>query len=578
MATRNHDISMHAMDIDPMAARTFSPDDYALPRKRLPSGGLGPPEARILIVDDDPEMIHLVKEVLELMPSDVLVEKNGEDALALLYREIEKDTVDAVLLDIMMPGEDGFRILDRMKSAPQLQQIPVILITGLNSIEAKTRGLQMGADDYIIKPFDPQELLARLDVVLRIRRTEKMLRQRNRELAALDEINRAISSSLDLDEVLISALDGLNSLIRADALAIVLDDENTDSMIVQAGRGPDGIWLEGRVIPEDDPALQDAMNKNKSSLQTSITTGIWNEILERSPLDLLCVPLLQEGQAIGAMLAAAQPGLLNRQHTHLIEHIAATVVIAVDKARMFQDLEAFAGEIERSQNRLIQAEKMAAVGRLTASLAHEINNPLQAVQNSLHLAMHEGLNETKRRSFLDMAQNEVNRLIQIVRRMLDFYRPSSATQSLNLNRPVEDALAIARKRIEQSHVQVEARLAPNLPPIQGTSNQLTQVFLNIVINAIEAMPNGGKLWVGTAHHQEKNQVIAAFRDSGPGIKPEIRRHLFEPFHTSKAQGTGLGLAISYSIIERHSGTIAVENVPDGGTTFIVRLPEYREDP
>jgi two-component system, NtrC family, sensor kinase len=577
MTTIDHNISMHPIDADSMTVRTFSPGDYLFPRKHRQSRDIESPEARILIVDDDPEMIRLVKEVLQLMPCDVLVEKNGKAAMALLLREVEKDTVDAVLLDIMMPGEDGFRILDRMKSAPQLRQIPVILITGLNSIEAKTRGLQMGADDYIIKPFDPQELLARLDVVLRIRRTEKMLRQRNRELAALDEINRAITSSLDLDKVLASALDGLNSLIRADALAIVLDDEDTDSLIIKAGCGPDGIELEGRMIPEDDLVLQTAMDGNQSILKPSITGGAWNEILQRSPLDLLCVPLLHEDRAIGAVLAAARPGLLNRQHTHLIEHIAATVVIAVEKARMFQDLEAFAEEIEHSQNRLIQAEKMAAVGRLTASLAHEINNPLQAVQNSLHLAMHQDLNETKRRSFLDMAQNEVNRLVQIVRRMLDFYRPSSATQSLNLNRPVEDALVIARKRIEQSHVQVEAHLAPNLPPIRGTSNQLTQVFLNIVINAIEAMPDGGQLWVGTTHHEEQRQVIAAFRDSGPGIKPEIRRHLFEPFHTSKATGTGLGLAISYSIIERHSGTIAVENAPDGGTTFIVHLPEYRED-
>lgn len=577
MTATDHTLSTQPVNAEPIATRPLPPDDYVLPRQNLQSRDMGTSKARILIVDDDPEMIRLVREVLGMMPSEVLVEKTGEAALALLRREVERGGVDAVLLDIMMPGEDGFRILDRMKSAPRLRQIPVILITGLNSIEAKTRGLQMGADDYIIKPFDPQELLARLDVVLRIRRTEKMLRQRNRELAALDEINRAITASLDLDEVLVSALDGLSSLIEADALAVILDDEESDRLVIQAGRSSNHVSLEGRAIPQDDPNLQVAMDENRPTLQTSVTLGIWTEILERSPLDLLWVPLFQEGRPLGAMLAAARPGQLTRQHTNLIEHIAATVVIAVDKARMFQDLEAFAEEIERSQNRLIQAEKMAAVGRLTASLAHEINNPLQAVQNSLHLAGHQGLDPEKRQSFLDMAQSEVNRLVQIVRRMLDFYRPSSATQSLNLNHPVEDALAIARKRLEQSHVQVETRLAPDLPPIQGTSNQLTQVFLNVVINAIEAMPDGGKLWLVTTYRKQDHQVIAAFRDNGPGIEPEIRRHLFEPFHTSKDTGTGLGLAISYSIIERHNGTIAVENVPEGGTAFVIRLPEHRED-
>jgi signal transduction histidine kinase len=192
----------------------------------------------------------------------------------------------------------------------------------------------------------------------------------------------------------------------------------------------------------------------------------------------------------------------------------------------------------------------------------------------LHLAAHQRLDETQKARFLEMAQIEVNRLIQIVHRMLDFYRPSSAMRSLNVNQPVEDSLAIAGKRLQQSHVKVEARLAPHLPMVRGTANQLTQVFLNLIINAVEAMPDGGRLWVGTVHHAEAKQVVIAFRDSGPGIPPEIRDHLFEPFHTSKPTGTGLGLAISYSIIERHNGTIEVESPPGGGTTFIIRLPEY----
>jgi len=116
-------------------------------------------------------------------------------------------------------------------------------------------------------------------------------------------------------------------------------------------------------------------------------------------------------------------------------------------------------------------------------------------------------------------------------------------------------------------------LAPEVGLVRGTANQLTQVFLNIIINAVEAMPKGGTLWVGTAHHTERKQIVVAFRDSGPGIGAEVRDHLFEPFHTSKSTGTGLGLAISYGIVERHGGIIEVESPPGGGTTFIVRLPQ-----
>lgn len=534
---------------------------------------LSPP--RILVVDDDPDMIRLISEVLELLPGEVLVSHDGHAALALMRQEVVNNTpIDIVLLDVMMPGEDGFHTLDRMKADPDLRQIPVIMITGLDSIAAKARGLRTGADDYIVKPFNPQELLARVAVVTRIRRTELMLRQRNQELAALDEINRAISSSLDLDEVLVSALNGLGRLVDANVLAVVLNDEESTDGVIRAARSPAGVWLEGRLIPQQDMPLCQGARVVHPTFRRHVTSGFWNRVLDLSPLDVLCVPLAKNDETIGALLAVGEANMLREQDISLVEHVAATVVVAVEKAWMFRDLEAFADEIERSQNQLIQAEKMAAVGRLTASLAHEINNPLQAVQNSLHLASHPGLDGQQRARFLEMAQNEVNRLIQIVHRMLDFYRPSSTMRKLDVNQPVEDALIIAGKRLQQSHIKVEARLTPDLPGVRGTANQLTQVFLNLVINAIEAMPDGGTLWVGTAYHAQVGQVVVAFRDSGLGIPAEIRDHLFEPFHTSKSTGTGLGLAISYGIIERHSGTIEVESPPGGGTTFIIRLPEY----
>ncbi|MGC9520435.1 MAG: response regulator [Anaerolineae bacterium] len=545
--------------------------------KSLVVDGTAEARSRILVVDDEPEMIRLISEVLEMLPGEILVANDGATGLQRLRREVARGmSVDLVLLDIMMPGEDGFRTLSKMKADPELEQIPVILITGLDSVPAKTRGLQMGADDYIVKPFDPQELLARIGVVRRIRRSESMLRQRNQELAALDEINRAISSSLDLDEVLVSALKGLSRLIDAEVLAVVLRDDESDDGVVRAARSPAGVWLEGRLIPQHDSPFWQSMQDGRSILEKHVTSGFWNRALELSPLDVLCVPLAKNDETVGALFAVGHDNTLRDQDITLVEHIAATVVVAVEKAWLFQDLEAFAEEIERSQSQLIQAEKMAAVGRLTASLAHEINNPLQAIQNSLHLASHKGLDADNKARFLEMAQNEVNRLIQIVHRMLDFYRPSSSMHKLDVNRPVEDALAIASKRLQQSHIQVEARLAPNLPPVRGVANQLTQVFLNLVINAIEAMPDGGTLWVGTAYHAQTQEVVTAFRDSGPGIPAEIRSHLFEPFHTSKPTGTGLGLAISYGIVERHNGLIEVESPPGGGATFIIRLPEYQE--
>lgn len=536
------------------------------------------PEARVLIVDDDPAMIALVREILALTPCDVLVAANGEEGLhQLRAAQAAGRPVDAVLLDVVLPGLDGFHILEQVKNDADLQQIPVLLVTGVGEVRNKALGLQMGADDYITKPFDAQELLARVNAVLRIRRTEQMLRQRNQELAALDEINRLVSASLDLDQVLTAALEGLGRLVEAAMLAIVLYDDEAGEWVVRTSRGSEGAWLEGRIAPvTQDPAAQ-ALRERRPVLQPALADSFWSEVLGITPLDLLYVPLIMHDEPIGLLTVVGRAATLDRKYLPILERVASTVAVAVENARLYGELAAFAEALQRSQSQLIQAEKMAAVGRLTASIAHEINNPLQAVQNSMHLATHPHLDEAERQRYLGIAQQEITHLVGMVRRMLDFYRPASGVATrLELNKAVEDALAFANKRLQQTNIQVVVRLAPDLPAVQGFANQLTQVFLNIVINAIEALETGGQLWIGTAYHAERDQVIAAFRDNGPGLLPNAREHLFEPFFTTKATGTGLGLAISYGIIERHKGVIEVESLPGMGATFIVRLPRYQE--
>lgn len=534
---------------------------------------------RILVVDDDPDMIVLVEEILSLVPCQVLAASDGEGGLARLREELQHgNLVDAVLLDVKLPGSDGFDILQQIKADPRLEQIPILMVTGVKEAQDKARGLQLGADDYVTKPFDAQELLARINAVLRIRRTEQMLRHRNQELAALNEINRMVSASLELDQVLVSALAGLERLVTADALAIVLNDEETREWVVRTSRSPEGVWLEGRNLPLAGDAAGEALQKGHSVFQTTVEDDFWSAALGITPVDLLYVPLIIHDEPVGLLAVLGRAGSLDRDYLPLLEHMAAGVSVAVENARLYGELTAFAEELERSQSQLVQAEKMAAVGRLTASIAHEINNPLQAIQTSLHLTMHPNLDEAGRLRYLGIAQEEMRRLVQIVRRMLDFYRPASSMAcDLDLNRAVQDALAIANKKLQQAHVQVNVRLAPELPPVWGSANQLSQVFLNIIINALEAMNDGGNLWVGTAYHAERDQVVAAFRDSGTGIIPEVREHFFEPFHTTKPNGTGLGLAISYGIVKRHKGTIEVESTPGEGATFIVCLPRCHKE-
>jgi len=234
-------------------------------------------------------------------------------------------------------------------------------------------------------------------------------------------------------------------------------------------------------------------------------------------------------------------------------------------------------EAQRYAQQMAQSEKLSGMNRLTAAIAHEVNNPLQALHNTLHLLLSRSFTEEKRERLLSMAQMEVDRLTAIVRRMLELHRPTSADMRLvSIHSLLEGALASAAPQLQQHHVLIERNWAEQLPWVHGIGGHLKQVFQDLVTNAAEAMPNGGRLLVCTRLEEGQSSQIAPrvmveFVDSGPGIPESETQLIFEPFYTTKRTNTGLGLAISYSIIERHGGTLTVSSGA-GGTTFRVMLP------
>jgi two-component system NtrC family sensor kinase len=220
---------------------------------------------------------------------------------------------------------------------------------------------------------------------------------------------------------------------------------------------------------------------------------------------------------------------------------------------------------------LIQAEKMAIAGRLTASIAHEINNPLQSVQNCLHLAGRRELPAEERQDYLSMAQSELQRLMNTVQRMLDYYRPGGLDRKpLDLNALVDKVITLMKRQLEDHGVQLQIRMASKLPLVMGVGDQVQQVFINLILNAIEAMPDGGKLYIDTRTRRDSVEVI--FEDTGPGVSAERREHIFEPFVSTKEGGTGLGLAVSYGIIAAHGGSLDLVAGRGRGACFRITLP------
>jgi two-component system NtrC family sensor kinase len=221
---------------------------------------------------------------------------------------------------------------------------------------------------------------------------------------------------------------------------------------------------------------------------------------------------------------------------------------------------------------------MAALGRMVASLAHEINNPLQALHTGLNLLLKPSVVGEKRRQYLDVVAAEVQRLITVTERMLSFYRPSDNVHTpTDLNDLVADVLELAEKTLQRKNVSVETDMSQDLPLLELVSDQFRQVFLSIVLNAIDAMPGGGQLSVSTAlvpanGMDAQSEVRVSFADAGGGMEADVLARIFDPFYAAKFGESGLGLAISYGIVEQHGGRIDVKNEANVGSTFTVCLP------
>jgi two-component system, sporulation sensor kinase E len=233
-------------------------------------------------------------------------------------------------------------------------------------------------------------------------------------------------------------------------------------------------------------------------------------------------------------------------------------------------------ERKQAQEALIQAEKLSLTGKLAASLAHEINNPLQTVLGCLDLA-EESLargEDKNARELLEIGMEELERAASIVGQLRDLNRPSDPAEreSTDVNTLVERVLTLTERRCQKRQVEVEWETADGLAPLMLAPDRIQQVFLNLVLNAIEAMPDGGHLEVRTRATQEPAGVCISFADSGCGIAADALSQLFDPFYTTKADGLGLGLYVSNNIVEEHGGRIEVESKIEKGTTFDVWLP------
>ncbi|MFL5274006.1 MAG: GAF domain-containing protein [Anaeromyxobacteraceae bacterium] len=397
-------------------------------------------------------------------------------------------------------------------------------------------------------------------------------RRRAEELGLLLEVSRALVETLELDRVLDAGVRNLARMVDAPVAALALPDA-TGRLVIRAQEGADPA-LVGTALGDpsitalayerhEHVAVEDAARDPRCNPRVVALTGARGA---------LALPLVVEGRAIGGALIV-DPRAPRRFTPAEIERgaaIANQLAVAVEHARLYEDLRRSYADLARAQSQLVGQERLAALGELAAVVAHEVRNPLGVIFNSLGSLRRLVTGEGDARMLLGIVGEEADRLNRIVGALLDFARPAEPALRLEpLGRVLDDALTAAFADGGR-RVVLRREIPEGLPSVPMDVRLMRQALLNLTLNAVQAMPDGGTLTVRAAVDGDLVRVEIA--DTGPGIEEAVRRRMFEPFFTTKPSGSGLGLAVVKRIVDDHRGVLEVHSAPGEGTRVVVRLP------
>jgi two-component system, NtrC family, sensor kinase len=523
--------------------------------------------ASILVVDDEPGIALLCKRILSRAGYAVETQTDPRTAI----HQLQQNRYDLLLVDIRMPEVDGFDVISRAQRAQP--DIAVLVMTGFGTVETAIRALRQGVDGLILKPFEQgEELLASVRQALADNR-------RKRDTARA----QALRPLFDVTESLFSETD-TQKLAELIVWAICTHLNCTNAAYYQIEDGAIGTAAQrGNILPMDGP-----------SFATHLVSGVYSD---GNPIIINATgPGEEEAQALlstlklgaailipiapptpsgvrGILFAArdASAPLFRGADLEMFLILARQALVALENARLYADLRNYVRRVEESQQALLRAEKMAAAGRLTASIAHEVNNPLQSVQNCLHLAGREDISPEKRREYFDLAREELERLMKTMHRMLDFYRPGAVkAEDVDVLELLRHVLSLTSQQMGQRQIELITDLPDSLPAIHAVNSQIQQIFFNLILNSFDAMPGGGTLTIRARALDHGIEML--FEDSGSGIPQEQRNNIFEPFFSTKDGGTGLGLTVSYNIVTAHGGTLDLVDGRGEGACFRLFLP------
>ncbi len=419
---------------------------------------------------------------------------------------------------------------------------------------------------------------------------ERELRQRNRELELLNAIIAASAANLETELILETACRELGQTLNATITeALLLNDERTEATTAAAYTEPGQPNAQARAWPvSGNPVLEHLLNykspfiiANLAETEVAALAGYRQQGIH----SLLAVPLVIDASVVGALVVeSAAARQFSPDEMSLAWNVADQVAGALAQARLRE-------ERERLAEQYRQAQKLEAIGQLTSGIAHDFNNILTAINGYAEILQMQFPPNDPRREMTEHILNAGNRAAQLVRQLLGFSRKQIIQpEVLNLPRVIANLENMLRRVIRED-IELITLIPSDLWPVKMDPSQVEQILLNLAINARDAMPNGGKLFITasnsildehyTAAHPDTppgEYIQLAITDTGTGIPPEIREHIFEPFFTTKnrATGSGLGLSSVYGIVKQNGGEIEVYSEVGVGTTFKIYLPRYSE--
>lgn len=517
----------------------------------------------ILVVDDDPQSLALL--VQDLSAEGYLVRPAASGLLALASIPVRPP--DLILLTIRMPDIDGFEVCRRIKALEQTRDIPIIFLSSAREVNERVEGLELGAVDFIVKPFSRGELLARVRTHLELADLRADLeRQVAERTAELRHANERLESEL-------------SERRRAEQSA----RESEHRFRLLANGAPVGIWVsgpDGRLLFHNNRALhflgrtleQPAEDVLHSVVHPDDLGGVTRRysdaVQSGRPFRIECRVRRANG-SYRWVLHTGLPRLVNGAYAG---HIGTSIDIT---------------DIKRSHERIMAAQKLESLGVLAAGMAHDFNNLLATIFAASDLAMAELQRDSPARDYIARIEAAAGRASEIVNLLLAYAGGHcNDLEKIDLSSTVREILDFVKTSLCEK-AELSSDLAHGLPVIQGNPIQLRQVILNLVMNAIESLgQEGGKVsvstsmvavgWFGTI--QPSSDLPAGMycrvvvSDNGCGIEPEVRAKIFDPFYTTKFIGRGLGLAAVQGIVRSAGGAIRVSSAPGVGSSFEVLLP------